>query len=329
MADVQPQYYPKASLREGHVLIIDDQDVVRQQIRATLAEGGHFTRFTEASDGLEGFQLLLQKLNEIDLILCDVEMPQIDGFKFLSLKSSKPELEEVPVIMLTTRGDLVHRVRGLELGASDYIIKPFTGGELAARANIQLKIKRLMQALRVQAVELERLSNTDPLTRTYNRRYLMQQLEGEFSRALRYGHDLGLIICDIDHFKEVNDRYGHQVGDGVLVETAAILQENRRAHDILARYGGEEFCIVLPETDMEAVDSVAERYRARIASHHFVVDGNDLQVKMSFGAAGVPDSRPGSMDDLIRYADIALYQAKEAGRNCVVHFRHKATGTMP
>lgn len=319
----RPEFSPKVNLRNGHVLIIDDQDVVRQQVRSTLAEGGHFTRFTEAADGLEGFQLLLQKLGEIDLILCDVEMPQIDGFKFLSLKSSKPELEEVPVIMLTTRGEDEHRIRGLELGASDYILKPFIGGELAARASNQMKIRRLVQALRAQAAELERLSNTDPLTRTFNRRYLMQQLEGEFSRAMRYGHQLGLIICDIDHFKLVNDKYGHQVGDGVLVEVAAILQENRRAHDIVARYGGEEFCIVLPETDLDAADSVAERYRAKIASHHFVVDANDLQVKMSFGVAGVPDSRPATMDDLIRYADIALYQAKEAGRNLTVRFRHK------
>lgn len=318
MADVE--LYPKIDLSNAHVLIIDDQELLRQQIRSTLAQKGLFSRFTEAADGLEGFQLLLQKLGEIDLILCDVEMPQIDGFKFLSLKSSKPDLAEVPVVMLTTRGEDTHRIRGLELGANDYIVKPFVEGELIARATNQLKIKRLMQALRRQSAELERLSNTDPLTRAYNRRFLMQHLEREFSRSQRYRHNLSLIICDIDHFKDVNDRYGHQVGDGVLVEVAILLQENRRGPDVLARYGGEEFCLVLPETDLVAGVSVAERYRKSIDEYCFQFQGKELKVQMSFGVAAIPENDPSNVDELIRFADIALYQAKSRGRNQTVRY---------
>lgn len=315
--------YGTVNLDDGHILIIDDQEVLRNHIRRVLGSSGSFTKFTEAADGLEGFQKLLQQLDSIDVIICDVEMPQIDGFKFLGLKQSKPELVEVPVIMVTTRGESEHRLRGLQLGASDYVLKPFDDAELLARATIQLKIKRMLATLRRQARELEQLSNTDPLTKVNNRRYLMQEMEKEMSRAQRKGGDLTVVMCDIDYFKKINDTYGHLVGDSVLQEVARVLQSCARDHDVLARYGGEEFCLVLPETAIEAGITVAERCRTRIADKPFQAGGEKIDVRMSFGVASLADSRVTHMDELLRRADVALYRAKEGGRNRTVRYLHR------
>ncbi len=318
--DTQLDLYPSVSLKDGHLLLIEDQETIRSHVRAVMERTGIFSKITEAADGLEGFQKLLQQSADIDVILCDVEMPQIDGFKFLSLKSSKRELEEIPVIMLTTRGELENRLRGLELGASDYVLKPFDESELIARTQIQLKITRLVRALRRQTNTLEKLSNTDALTKIYNRRFFMQQFEKEFSRAQRHGGDISLVLCDIDYFKAINDNFGHQIGDNVLVDVARLLTAQARDHDFLARYGGEEFCLVLPETPVEAAMIVAERCRKAIENSNLHADGTDLNLRMSFGVSSRADSYANTAEDLLKKADIALYQAKEQGRNRSIQY---------
>jgi diguanylate cyclase (GGDEF)-like protein len=302
----------------GHsILIIDDSAVVRQQILTTLRKAAMFETHHEAADGIEGFKAALNQ--SFDVIVCDLEMPGMDGFKFLAMRNSREELRDVPVIMLTGREDLETKIRGLDQGASDYVTKPFDPAELVARVRVQLKIKTLQDALKKSNQLLLQLSNTDPLTSLHNRRYLMDTLAREVERSCRTDIPLSLVMIDIDHFKRVNDTYGHQVGDAVLVAVAALLQGQLRPYDTAARFGGEEFVLVLPSTELAAAGAVAERLRKLTANLSFAKEGAaDLGLTISAGVAIVSPGSIVNADDLIRQADTALYRAKQDGRNRVV-----------
>jgi two-component system, cell cycle response regulator len=239
------------------VLVIDDSETVREEVIRTLRDVGLFERFFEAKDGLEGFRTLIEC--QADLVICDVDMPRMDGFKFLQLVETRPELRGVPIIMLTGIMDFGSKIKGLEQGASDYVTKPFDAGELVARVKVQLKIKTLQDELRKTNELLKRLTNIDYLTNLFNRRYLTEILEGEFLRAQRNHEYLSLIMIDIDHFKKVNDTYGHHNGDVVLASVATLIQQQLRAYDSAARYGGEEFVLVIPGTSVAGGVMLAER----------------------------------------------------------------------
>ena len=297
------------------LLIIDDSKAIRTQIEQIFADGNLFTRTLQAADGIEGFKLLVS--NDVDLILCDIEMPGIDGLKFLAMIQSREDLKEKPVIMLTSHGDLNTKVRGLESGASDYITKPFEPEEMVARIRVHMQIKTLQDELRRSNQLLLELAQTDPLTRLCNRRYLYEKLEIELNRCFRAKNPLALIMTDIDHFKKVNDQFGHQVGDEVLTKVSDMLQEELRTYDLAARYGGEEFCLVLPETDLEAACEVAERIRHRAEQMKFPDPMHNHQLTMSFGVAAYDGTSNGSIDEIIRLADDALYEAKNGGRNLI------------
>jgi len=297
------------------VLIIDDNDQIRREVRSALREVRLFDVFYEAPDGIDGFKVLLNK--PVDLILCDVVMPGIDGFKFLSMKRTRSEFDDIPVIMLTAEEDVKLKIKALEQGASDYITKPFDPGELVARVKVHYKIKALQEELRETNRRLEELSNTDDLTKLYNRRYFMELLELEFQRAQRYEAKLSFVMIDIDHFKSFNDSYGHLIGDRILYEVAQILRESLRVHDIVGRYGGEEFALLMPETELKGGLVVAERYRKRVEDYMLLEEGKELKVTISLGVAPYPQKEIHSVDDLIRLADHALFQAKKNGRNRV------------
>lgn len=296
------------------VLIIDDSDAVRERIIKTLESFDLFSRYYEAEDGLEGFKKLLA--SPVDIILCDLEMPRIDGFKFLSMMKSRPDLQDTPVIMLTGRDDRDLKIKGLEQGASDYITKPFDAEELVARVKVHLKIKNLQDDLKRTNELLLELSNTDHLTGLFNRRYLMESLGKEVQRSLRKKGNLSLIILDIDHFKQVNDKYGHLQGDIVLQKVALLLQKELRTYDTAARYGGEEFIAVLPDSTLEEALFVAERVRASVQAVKFSGALTKLSLTVSLGVAMF--SQPcTTVDGFIKLADEALYRAKANGRNRV------------
>ncbi len=297
------------------LLIIDDSKAIRTQVLQTFADGALFSHILQAADGIEGFKLLVS--HDVDIILCDIEMPGIDGLKFLAMLQSREDLKEKPVIMLTSHKDIGTKVRGLESGASDYITKPFEPAELVARLRVHMQIKSLQDELRRSNQLLLELAQTDPLTRLYNRRHLLEKLEIEVNRCFRSTNPIALIMTDIDHFKRVNDKFGHQVGDNVLVRVADLLQEELRTYDLAARYGGEEFCLVLPETDLTAAVEVAERIRYKSENMVFGGAMKGSQLTMSFGVAAYDGSVEGSIDDLIKKADDALYLAKHSGRNQV------------
>lgn len=300
---------------KNSVLIIDDDEQIRREVRRCLEEARLFDNYFEAGDGIDGFKVLLNK--PVDLVVCDVVMPGIDGFKFLGMKKARPEFDDIPVLMLTGEEDVRLKIKALEQGASDYITKPFNGGELVARVRVHYKIKALQEELRETNRRLEELSNTDDLTKLYNRRYFMELFELEFQRAQRYEARLSFVMIDIDHFKRFNDTCGHLMGDRILFEVAQIMRENLRVHDIVGRYGGEEFALLMPETDAKGALVVAERYRKRVEEFIHIEGDRDLRVTISLGVASYPRNNIKSVDDLIRQADSALYKAKNNGRNRV------------
>ena len=297
------------------VLIIDDSDAVRERIIKTLESFNLFARYYEAEDGLEGFKKLLS--SPVDIILCDLEMPRIDGFKFLSMMKSRPDLQDTPVIMLTGMNDRDLKIKGLEQGASDYITKPFDPEELVARVKVHLKIKNLQDDLKRTNELLLELSNTDHLTGLFNRRYLMEALEKEIQRCVRKGGNLSLILMDIDHFKQVNDSYGHQQGDVVLQKVTLQLQKELRNYDIATRYGGEEFIAVLPDATLKEAAFVADRVRMSIQAAKFSGALSNLSLTVSLGVTHFSTAGCSSVDGFIKLADDALYRAKANGRNRV------------
>ncbi|NTV48964.1 MAG: diguanylate cyclase [Geobacteraceae bacterium] len=297
------------------VLIIDDSVTVREQIIRTLESFKLFSRYYEAEDGMEGFKILLS--SPVDIILCDLEMPRIDGFKFLRMLKTRPDHQDVPVIILTGTNDRDRKIKGLEQGASDYITKPFDPEELVARVNIHLKIKKLQDDLRRSNELLLELSNTDHLTGLFNRRYMMKALDKELQRSIRNGGSLSLIMLDIDHFKRVNDGFGHQQGDVVLQNVALILQKELRSYDCAARYGGEEFVAILPDSSLKESVLVAERIRLAVQNTIFNGPLVKLSLTVSLGVACFSHEHTATVDGFIKLADDALYRAKGNGRNRV------------
>ena len=300
----------------GRILIVDDNAMIRSEIKAVLMKDGAFTHFMEATDGLTAFKTIME--HPPDLVLCDLVMPGVDGLKFLGLKASRKELEQIPVIILTAEDDLDRKAEILERGASDYVTKPFHEKELLARVRIHTKLKILQDELLEKNAQLEALSITDPLTGLANRRRLMTRLEEEVTRARRYKTPLAVVMIDIDHFKQVNDTHGHAMGDEVLRNIGAMLKAGVRATDLAARYGGEELTLVLPHTDIPAAVQVAENLRVKFAELEHQLDGISLHKTISMGVA----ARDGQgeiphAEDLLKYADEALYRAKQNGRNRV------------
>jgi diguanylate cyclase (GGDEF)-like protein len=301
--------------KPANILVIDDSDTVREEIVRTLSKVIFTNRFHEAGDGIEGFKIALN--NPVDLIICDLEMPRMDGFKFIAMLQSREELKDIPVILLTGRVDQEIKIKGLEQGACDYVTKPFDAGELVARVNVQLKIKALQDELKRSNEMLKELSNTDALTHLYNRRFLMETLEIEFQRAKRKKDILSLVLLDIDHFKKVNDTYGHQEGDNVLVAVAKLVKSMVRRYDIAARYGGEEFVVVLPETSLQNAVQFAERCRTGVQEISFPGVLKNMALTVSLGVATYPSGKIDCVDSLFRQTDEALYRAKQSGRNRV------------
>lgn len=297
------------------VLIIDDSVAVREQIIRTLESASLFNHYYEAEDGLEGLKKLLSA--PVDIILCDLEMPRIDGFKFLSMLKGRPELQDVPVIILTGMNDREPKIKGLEQGASDYVTKPFDNEELVARVKVHLKIKKLQDELKRSNELLLDLSNTDHLTGLFNRRFMMDALDKEVHRSFRKGGNLSLIMLDIDHFKQVNDTYGHLQGDAVLQMMALLLQKELRSYDCAARYGGEEFVAILPDSSLKESVSVAERIRLAVQGTRFSGPLTRLSLTASLGVAGFSREHFPTVDGFIKMADDALYRAKANGRNRV------------
>lgn len=298
------------------ILVVDDSEVTRKLIERLLTSQRVADRVLLAKDGAAALQLLTS--NDVSLILCDIEMPELGGMKFLRIVQAMPDYNTIPLLFTTVHADTRIKVQGLSDGAVDYVTKPFVNEELVARVRVQLRIRALQTELIAKNARLEELSRIDFLTQLSNRRHLMEVLNAEFSRAMRHGGPLSLVLADIDHFKHTNDQFGHPVGDRCLQLVANTLLGQLRKSDHAARFGGEEFAMVLPETEAEGAAVVAERCRAAVASSCLLIEGKKVPMTVSLGVATFPGGEINSVERLLKAADDALYAAKDAGRNRVV-----------
>jgi len=253
------------------------------------------------------------------MLVTDWEMPEMDGVALCKAVRNMQLDGYVYALLLTARDSKEHIIAGLEAGADDYLIKPVHEAELIARLNAGRRILDLEHSLRVANHRNRILSITDALTGAYNRRYLMEQLPRELERCRRYAYPLSVLMCDIDHFKQINDERGHAAGDDVLQQFAARAQKSIRTNsDWVARYGGEEFLIVLPETTYAGAMHVAEKLRELISASAFHTRSGDAPVTASFGVAATSPSGPDIMlkvEAMIRCADECLYRSKQEGRD--------------
>lgn len=304
-----------APAQKWRVLLADDEPVQRMLIGRMLTRAGY--EVVSAEDGAQALKLMQE--GNITLLVTDWEMPNLDGIGLCRAVRSMQVPYYIYTIVVTSRDAVEHVVMGLQSGADDYLSKPVTEPELLARLNTGKRLVEMERSLRAANEENRRLSITDALTGVYNRRYLMEQLQRELERAQRYGHPLSLFLCDVDHFKRINDSFGHQCGDETLVKFAQSLRGCLRDTDWIARYGGEEFVVVLPETGVGAAATVAERCRTELAQAPIQIGAQTLQVTASFGVGGWDGNVPpqATVDGLIAIADAGVYSSKSNGRNRV------------
>jgi diguanylate cyclase (GGDEF)-like protein len=284
------------------ILVIDDSTAIHALLQARLRSEPVNLHF--AANGADG--LKMAETLEPDLILLDVEMPDPNGFEVCRRLKLHDALVNTPIIFLTGAGTTEEKIRGLELGALDYITKPFDPAELRARVRAALRLKFMMDLL-------ARKAQIDALTGLWNRRYFDQRFEAEISLSRRGNRPLAVLMLDLDAFKSINDTFGHPAGDEVLRRTAQLLAQSVRTEDVVCRYGGEEFAIIAPGIHRGAAD-LAERLRASVEKQQIVLAGKPLHMTISIGwAAATTD--PGSR--LLGLADEALVRAKRLGRNRV------------
>jgi diguanylate cyclase (GGDEF)-like protein len=294
------------------VLVAEDSLVIRAVLRQHLEARGYAV--VEADDGDAALRVCREAMP--DVVLLDIEMPGLDGHQVLAAIKADAELTDIPVVFLTGRTSTDDIVEGLRLGAHDYLRKPFDASELIARVSAAVRMKTLQDELRARNAELDRVSRTDALTGLANRRQLVERLAEFGSSSRRHKRLLGVLMLDIDHFKRVNDTYGHEAGDSVLGEFAARLRLFPRVEDVVGRWGGEEFLVLLPDTDVRGSRLFGERVVAAIAAEPFALaDGTKIDITVSIGCAV---DTPNDAEQLVATADAALYEAKATGRNRLV-----------
>jgi two-component system chemotaxis response regulator CheY len=299
------------------ILIVDDDAVHRRLLRAQITRAGH--EVIEASDGQDAWEQLQSE--SIPFVITDWVMPRMSGIELTRHIREADAPFYTYVILLSVRADRGDVVDGLESGVDDYLIKPCDSRELRSRIAIGMRILTLEARLRESRDQLQQIATHDSLTELLNRRAVYEEAQKELARASRKHACLSLVLLDIDHFKSINDRYGHPMGDEALRLVAATITRSLRPYDKVGRWGGEEFLVVLPGTDSEDALSVAERIRQNIATTVLPLGGgNTLVLHASLGVAsalGIPALEIGT---LISQADNALYQAKHEGRNRVCLF---------
>ena len=294
------------------VLIADDDATPRALLRKSVMRWGYDV--VVATNGAEAWEILAAE-DAPPLAILDWMMPHLTGPELCRRVREFRREPYTYILLLTSMDSKDATVEGLEAGADDYIVKPFNEHELQVRLRAGQRIIDLQMGLLKAREELRERANKDLLTMLPNRAAIEAALESELARCHREHRTVGVILLDIDHFKRINDTYGHFAGDAVLRETAARLRHNVRPYDQVGRYGGEEFLVVLPNCDLESATHQAERMRQRLHADTMLVDGATMRVSASFGVT-VSDGSERSPAVFVRVADEALYRAKGSGRNC-------------
>ncbi len=301
------------------ILVVDDSRTQLDWLVQVLLRDGYDV--VTAATGREA--IVKARTLAPDLVLLDMILPDMDGLEVLRLVKARPDERFLPVIILSVKSDVDSKVAGLRIGADDFISKPFAEQEILARCAAMLRIKKLQDQLRSTRRSLEEQSVTDALTGLKNRRFFDERFPEEFRRAQRYGDPVSLMMIDLDHFKQVNDQFGHQMGDVVLRDAAQVIKASVRDPDICARYGGEEFAVILPKTHLSGALTVAERVwrglKEKVYRQEVPAVGQagmvEVRVTASLGLAFFPSKDITSAELLVKFADEALYQAKRSGRN--------------
>jgi len=305
----------------GLILVVDDIAQNLQVLCNILAKRNY--RIAVAKSGLQALEMV-EKVTP-DLILLDVMMPKMDGFEVCRRLHQAPATRDVPVIFLTAKNEMENVVQGFEIGAVDYITKPFNSTELLVRVRTHMELKLAKQELIIKNRELtqakeqlEHAARTDALTQLANRRGILERFDEEKYRFDRNQRSFSMLMGDIDDFKQINDTYGHNCGDYALITISGIMQDQVRKQDLVGRWGGEEFLLLLPETDSGGGFTTADKIRETIALHPFIYNNTPLSIQITFGVCTYGKSCLGDIDNCIRVLDNALYQGKAKGKNCVV-----------
>lgn len=292
------------------VLVADDSATVRALVRMQLEAAGYAV--LEVEDGQQAVKAV--HAAPVDAVLLDVEMPVMDGLETIAVLKQDPGTRDVPVVFLSSRDSGDDVVEALRLGAQDYLRKPPQEAELLARVAVAVDVRRLRGQLQQRTDELDRMSRTDHLTDLANRRHLDEVLALTVGSTRAHAFPVTVLLLDLDHFKSINDRYGHGAGDAVLRCVAERLRDAVRAEDVLGRWGGEELLVVAPQTDLLGGRYLAERLRSTIAGTPVPTPAGPVEVTVSIGGATVLASGH-ERDEVLRTADQQLYEAKTAGRN--------------
>jgi diguanylate cyclase (GGDEF)-like protein len=293
------------------VLIVQAEQAERAVQRALFTEAG--MSVVEACSGAEALDFLAT--DRPDLVVLGRTLPDMDGLDLLP-RFKSGELDFVPVLVASHRGETAERVRGLQLGADDYIPRPCDPAEFLARAKALLRTKQAHDRIRKLQITLEQMVVSDPLTGLHNRRYLMDRMLQEMTRSDRHGEPLALAMIDLDAFKPINDQFGHVLGDKVLRAVGSAISKSVRVSDIAARYGGDEFAVILPQTPAEGAMRVCERLLRNISEIVLQDEtGRTFRITASLGLAYYPADDVETPEDLVHSADGALYGAKRSGKN--------------
>jgi len=300
------------------VLIIEDHPDQRDLLEQVLQREGY--PVITAADGMEALEKLEKQPAQI--VISDIMMPRTDGFELVRKLRSDPKHKSIYLIFITARLREEDRILGLDLGANDYITKPFSFSEVLARLRVASRVVSYQQHLEHQALR-------DALTGLYNRRGLEKTIVGEFERARRYYSPVSLLILDIDNFKMINDMYGHHWGDEVLKRIAQTLQDKIRRSDFASRYGGEEFVLILPETNSDNAFQAAKKIHNAIKQLTFRTTAMAFSVTVSIGISSTSEVEYSNWMLLLKTADRALYTAKNNGKNRVEVFCGESHSLSP
>jgi two-component system cell cycle response regulator len=296
------------------ILVADDSIVSRHLLDATLRRWGY--EVVIACDGTEAWQVLQQD-DAPSVAILDWMMPGLTGLEVCRMTRAQAREPYTYILLLTSKSLKEDLIEGMEAGADDYITKPFDQHELKVRLRAGTRLVELQAELLFAREALREQATKDWLTKVWNRSSIFDLLTRELARSERESRPVGLVLVDLDHFKNVNDTYGHFAGDAVLHEAAVRMLAAIRQYDSVGRYGGEEFLILLPGCDEQATSGLAERVRSQIAKDGINSGETTLNLTASFGATSVVPRQGITAEDLIRKADEAMYLAKRLGRNRV------------
>ena len=294
------------------VLLAEDDLTSRTILTAILRKWGY--EVISAVDGEQALEMLKQPESP-KLALLDWSMPSLSGIEVCSRLRENPEFDSIYIIILTAKSEKKYIVEGLNAGANDYIVKPYDNDELKARINVGKRMVEIQSELENAKSALIHEAMHDSLTGIFNRKAILDLLKKELSRTSRTNGVLGLGMCDLDHFKRINDKYGHQTGDEVLKGFTQIVNENLRDYDLIGRYGGEEFLIVLPSCGDSKEIMDFNRICKVVADSQIKTRSGDISITVSIGVTQSNGNE--SLDEILTKADNALYKAKDRGRNCI------------